>query len=80
MLFKHKQDITRLSQHCSAVVLKTSSCCRMTSKPKPTKASHYVNGILKALGALLSTEAALRLCAATRSDIAKVCLLLSGDW
>jgi len=44
----------------------------MTSKPKPTKASHYVNGILKALSGLLATDAASKLSANTRSTIAEV--------
>ena len=45
---------------------------RMTSKPKPTKSSHYVHGILKGLSALLATDAASKLAKDTRSSIAKV--------
>ena len=45
---------------------------RMTSKPKPTKSSHYVHGILKGLSALLATDAASKLAKDTSSSIAKV--------
>ena len=45
---------------------------RMTSKPKPTKSSHYVHGILKGLSALLATDAASKLTKDTSSSIAKV--------
>ena len=49
----------------------------MTSKPKPTKASHYVNGILKDLNALLATDAAGRLSPDARRAVAEVCVTMS---
>ena len=47
----------------------------MTSKPKPTKASHYVQSIFKGLSTLLATDAASRLSAAVRNAVAEVSAL-----
>ena len=48
----------------------------MTSKPKPTKASHYVNGILKDLNTLLATDAAGSLSSAARRTVAEVQVII----
>lgn len=43
----------------------------MTTRPAPTKASHYVAAILSALRTFLDGEAAARLGPEARSDIAE---------
>lgn len=46
---------------------------RMTTRPVPTKASHYVPGVLQPLRALLDGPGAARLAPETRAGIAQAC-------
>ncbi|CAL8471248.1 g10790 [Coccomyxa elongata] len=66
--------IEELTETCSAVLKQLrgiTATYRMTTRPAPTKASHYVAAILSALRTFLDGEAAARLGPEARSEIAE---------